>query len=55
MLKKNAMLDETASLMSEHILKGRSAESVIDELERLFKKRYDEFCQQSGDAKETQE
>jgi hypothetical protein len=47
MLKKNAMLDETASLMSEHILKGRSAESVIDELERLFKQRYDDFCQQS--------
>ncbi|WP_198266243.1 Crp/Fnr family transcriptional regulator [sulfur-oxidizing endosymbiont of Gigantopelta aegis] len=48
MLKKNTMLDETASLMSEHILKGRSAESVIDELESLFKKRYDAFCEKSG-------
>ncbi|MCW8931730.1 MAG: Crp/Fnr family transcriptional regulator [Gammaproteobacteria bacterium] len=46
MLKKNSMLNETASLMSEHILKGREAKDVIDELEILFKVRYDEFCQQ---------
>jgi len=28
--------------MSEHILKGRAAVEVIDELEILFKSRYDE-------------
>ena len=46
MLKKNSMLNETAALMSEHILKGRAAKDVIDELETLFKVRYEEFCQQ---------
>ena len=46
MLKKNTMLNETAVLMSEHILKGRAAAEVIDELEVLFKVRYDEFCAQ---------
>ena len=43
MLKKNSMLNETAALMSEHILKGRKAEDVIDELETLFNVRYDAF------------
>jgi len=46
MLKKNILLNETAALMAEHILKGRAAKDVIDELETTFKTRYDEFCQQ---------
>jgi len=46
MLKKNSLLNETAALMSEHILKGRAAKDVIDELEVTFKARYDDFCQQ---------
>lgn len=45
MIKKNSMLDETASLMSAHILQGREAVEVIDELELLFQKHYDDFCQ----------
>ncbi len=44
MLKKNSMLNETAELMSQHILKGRAAKDVIDELEALFKARYEDFC-----------
>ncbi len=44
MLKKNSMLNETAELMSQHILKGRAAKDVIDELEALFKVRYEDFC-----------
>lgn len=50
MIKKNTMLDETASLMSAHILQGREAVEVIDELEVLFKKHYEEFCQQHNSA-----
>ena len=46
MLKKNSMLNETAALMSEHILKGRDAVDVIDKLEIQFQVRYDEFCRQ---------
>ncbi len=44
MLKKNSMLDETAALMSAHILQGRDAVSVIDELQELFARRYEQFC-----------
>lgn len=47
MIKKNTMLDETALLMSAHILKGRAATEVIDELQVLFEKHYDKFCQQN--------
>jgi len=50
MIKKNTMLDETASLMSAHILQGRDAVEVIDELEELFQKHYKEFCQQRENA-----
>jgi len=46
MLQKSSMLNETAALMSEHILKGRDAVEVIDKLEIQFQVRYDEFCRQ---------
>ena len=46
MLKKDSMLNETAALMSEHIVQGRAAEEVIDELEVIFQARYEEFCSQ---------
>ena len=39
---KGSLLDKTSSLMTDHIIKGREASSVIDELEVLFKKRYEE-------------
>lgn len=42
MLPKDGLMNETASLMSGHILKGHAASEVIDELEKLFKVRYDE-------------
>ena len=40
MLDARAMLDDTASLMSGHILQGRRAEQVIDDLEDLFLEHY---------------
>ncbi len=46
MLKKDSMLNETAALMTEHLIKGRAAVEVIDELEILFQTRYKECCQQ---------
>ncbi|HEC04999.1 MAG TPA: hypothetical protein ENI84_02230 [Thiothrix sp.] len=39
---KGSLLDKTSSLMTDHIIKGREASSVIDELEVLFKERYEE-------------
>ena len=40
MLDKAEMLDETSSLMTEHIMQGRPAEEVIDQLEIIFARQY---------------
>lgn len=40
MIDKSQMLNETSALMSQHIMQGRGAAEVIDELERLFRERY---------------
>lgn len=40
MLDPENLLNETSSLLSAHLMQGRSAESVIDELEVIFKKHY---------------
>lgn len=40
MLDAAKLLDETASLMSEHVLRGRAAGDVIDALEQLFRRHY---------------
>lgn len=41
MLDPGKMLHETSSLMAAHVLQGRNAEAVIDELERLFVASYE--------------
>lgn len=40
MLDKAKMLNETSVLMAQHVMHGRPAEEVIDELERLFERHY---------------
>lgn len=40
MLDRGPMLNETSMLMSAHVLQGRSAREVIDDLEALFARRY---------------
>jgi len=40
MLDPEKLLNETSSLMSAHLMQGRPAESVIDELEEIFRKHY---------------
>lgn len=46
MLEKKRMLDETSQLMSQHILQGREAVEVIDELEIVFLRHYNAFKDQ---------
>lgn len=46
MLEKETLLHETSDLMSSHILKGRAAAEVIDDLEELFSTRYDTYRKQ---------
>ncbi|WP_320416442.1 Crp/Fnr family transcriptional regulator [Candidatus Vondammii sp. HM_W22] len=43
MLDRSTLLTETSSLMTAHIMHGRSAMDVIDELETLFISYYEEL------------
>jgi hypothetical protein len=48
MLDRGRMLNETSSLMTQHILHGRDAAGVIDELESLFRRHYEELRADPG-------
>ncbi len=42
MLDKSLLFSDTSSLMTSHIMQGRPAEEVINELEALFERIYQE-------------
>ena len=46
MLDRSRMLDETSGLMAAHVLNGRSAKEVIDELEVMFARHYAAYREQ---------
>ena len=41
MLDRSKMLNETSVLMTQHVVQGRDAVEVIDELEVMFRKHYE--------------
>lgn len=41
MLDAAILLDQASGLMSQHVIQGRAAKEVIDELEVLFRSHYD--------------
>jgi hypothetical protein len=43
MLDRSRMLEDTSSLMTGHLLQGRDAMAVIDELEQLFQRHFDKY------------
>lgn len=43
MLDRGPMLNETSALMSAHVLQGRAATEVIDEIEALFARHYQDY------------
>lgn len=43
MLSPDALLSPTADLMAAHMIKGRPAAEVIDELEQIFAEHYQQF------------
>lgn len=43
MIDRDRLLNETSSLMTAHVIHGRSAPDVIDELEVLFERHYIEL------------
>jgi hypothetical protein len=47
MLDRRLLLNTTSSLMAQHVLHGRGAVEVIDELERVFAALYRDFLRDS--------
>ncbi len=45
MLEREVLLDQTSSLMMSHVMQGRDAISVIDELEIVFEEHYQRYLQ----------
>jgi len=41
MINKSGVLDEAANLMTQHMIHGKEAKDVIDELETLFLRHYE--------------
>ena len=45
MLDKSKVLHETSHLMTQHLMQGRAAVEVIDELEIVFRRHYERMMQ----------
>lgn len=43
MLDRKDLLNETSSLMAAHVLQGRKAQDVVDQLEAVFRSHYELF------------
>lgn len=52
MLDPGEMLHETSSLMAAHVLQGRDAVEVIDELECLFSARYEALTRPDDETRD---
>ncbi len=55
MIARDLLLNETSSLMTAHVIHGRAAADIIDELETIFAQHYTRLKQQfeqtkAGDA-----
>ncbi|MBF0264244.1 MAG: hypothetical protein HQL46_03165 [Gammaproteobacteria bacterium] len=44
MINKSGVLDQAAQMMTEHMLNGKEAQIVINELEVLFSQKYQLYC-----------
>ena len=44
MINKSGVLDQAAQMMTEHMLNGKDAQLVINELEVLFSEQYEKYC-----------
>jgi hypothetical protein len=46
MLDRRMLFNETSVLMTQHVLGGRAAIEIIDELERVFRRHYESFLEE---------
>ena len=47
MIERSTLLNETSDLMMQHILRGRAARDIVDELEILFNKKFETFVEKN--------
>ena len=52
MLDDPRLLNEASVLMSQHVMQGREAEHVIDDLQVLFNKFYEQMLAEFDDSGE---
>ncbi len=50
MLDKNKMLGDTSTLMTAHVMQGKEAAEVVDELESLFRREYELLKSETGSS-----
>lgn len=43
MLERKKLLHQTSDLVTEHVMHGRSAAEVIDDIERIFAEQYEKY------------
>ena len=48
MLNKSKLLNETSGLVAQHVMEGRDAVEVIDELEIIFRRQYERYSRGEG-------
>lgn len=48
MLDKQTLLHETSSFVTQHIMHGREAAEIIDEMEIYFRQQYQQFNLRNG-------
>ena len=48
MIERKTLLNETSDLMMQHMMRGRAAMEIIDELEALFERRFQEFVDRNS-------
>lgn len=48
MLEKKILLDKASGLVAQHIMFGKPARDVIDQIEKLFADAYDAFVRDAG-------
>jgi len=54
MVKKPQLLNESSALMTQHVMQGRAVNDVIDDLETLFARFYQELLDEQQALAETQ-
>ncbi len=48
MLEKTELFNEVSSLMTEHLLQGQDKKQIIDKLEAVFLRHYEDFMQRKS-------